>query len=696
MPVRKQNRDTSRSLATFLETAVRQDTGDESFIPVERLYEQFIASGMDYAGALSSGYSEGGLSLTVTAGIDWGKLIAPFGPFTLESTASGAGQRARRTLLVIQRQPQSPSPSDSFWCGQPICVMNLAGVHWQFKTKLNLTAEVGLPDSVKSALSAAAEIGPEEVALSLDASVSAEAGVSYDVSHLFCQDIQPKSYTSGRDAGLITYFDELVGEKEKGELKKAAAELLKTVGLQPAKSRGLFGTYMTDDLLVLLATIPAHSPQAPASQFYKKKLRQIQLQDKNRIKTDALAWLEQQAPTALTDPTVLPKLKTRWGTATTEGLILALQVAQKRGLKLPEKDDGGGKKDYIVLLNEIKEKTSPTTPTSLTDNLCFLRLWGHGGGGEVQVAAALKANIVVREKEKGGTLQASAGAGGSMKFTSYRYQTWSPNQVGPAPLVMTQDTTLTYREARLAAAGEVAIGSKKLLSKEGTLPYHMLTYRSAVAFWYATDRAGTVICSQGSGLCYGVSVQYSRLCRKLQNPKTSETYIQVLAAQLRVPPATLIEFINQAWFLDPTNPIILPNDTIILESAWAVSPGYTITLTQPAREPAPKAEELLKKMQLPRLVTNTTASPFTLQSICGRYRLADMATGGKTLFKLGFPDMDLPVKLGIQLQKVTEAGTNAVVDIDTWWVDTARRALSTTDPAEAYEGAVPHVALFHQ
>ena len=119
-------------------------------------------------------------------------------------------------------------------------------------------------------------------------------------------------------------------------------------------------------------------------------------------------------------------------------------------------------------------------------------------------------------------------------------------------------------------------------------------------------------------------------------------------------------------------------------------------MTQPAREPAPKAEELLKKMQLPRLVTNTTASPFTLQSICGRYRLADMATGGKTLFKLGFPDMDLPVKLGIQLQKVTEAGTNAVVDIDTWWVDTARRALSTTDPAEAYEGAVPHVALFHQ
>lgn len=149
MPVRKQNRDTSRSLATFLETAVRQDTGDESFIPVERLYEQFIASGMDYAGALSSGYSEGGLSLTVTAGIDWGKLIAPFGPFTLESTASGAGQRARRTLLVIQRQPQSPSPSDSFWCGQPICVMNLAGVHWQFKTKLNLTAEVGLPDNIK-------------------------------------------------------------------------------------------------------------------------------------------------------------------------------------------------------------------------------------------------------------------------------------------------------------------------------------------------------------------------------------------------------------------------------------------------------------------------------------------------------------------------------------------------------------------
>ena len=177
MPVRKQNKDTSRSLATFLEVAVRQDSGDESFIPVERLYEQFIASGMEYAGALSCGYSEGGISLMVTAGIDWGKLIAPFGPFTLESTASGAGQRARRTFLVIQRQPQSPSPSDPFWCGQPISVMNLTGVHWHFQAKLNLTAEVGLPDDVKNALSVATETGPEEVALSLDASVGAAAGV---------------------------------------------------------------------------------------------------------------------------------------------------------------------------------------------------------------------------------------------------------------------------------------------------------------------------------------------------------------------------------------------------------------------------------------------------------------------------------------------------------------------------------------
>lgn len=696
MPVLKQNKDTSRSLATFLEAAARQESGDESFIPVERLYEQFIASGMDYAGALSCGYSEGGISLTVTAGVDWGKLIAPFGPFTLESSASGAGQRARRTFLVIQRQPQSPSPSDPFWCGQPICVMNLSGVHWHFQAKLNLSAEVGLPDDVKSALSVASEIGPEEVALSLDASVGAEAGAYYEVDHLICADVQPKAYVSGRDAGLVAYFDELVGEKEKGELKKAAADLLKTAGLQPAKSRGLFGAYMTDDLLALLATIPARSPHALASQYYQKKLQKIQLQDKARIKTDALAWLEQQAPSALADPTVAARLKTRWGTATTDGLVLALQVAQRQGKKIPEKEDAGSKRDYIALLQDIRDKANPIPPVGLTDHLCFLRLWGHGGGGEVQVAAALKANIVVREKEKGGTLTASAGAGGSLKFTSYRYQTWSPNQIGPSPLVMTQDTTLTYREARLAAAGEVTVGGKKLLSKEGTLPYHMLTYRSAIAFWYATDRAGTVACSQGSGLCFGVSVQYSRLCRKLQNPQTSEPYIRTLAAQLRVPPTTLIEFINQAWFLDPANPIILPNDTIILESAWAVSPGYTITLNQPTGEPAPKVEELLKKMQLPRLVTSTTASPFTLQAICGRYRLADMATGGKTLFKLGFPEVGLPVKLGIRLQKVTEAGANAVVDIDTWWVDSARRALATTDPAEAYEGAVPHVALFHQ
>lgn len=689
MPVLKQGKETSRSLAHFLEAAVRQERGDESFIPVAQLYEQFIASGMDYAGACSSGYSEGGINLTLTAGVDWGHLIAPLGPFTLESQASGSGQRARRLLLVIQRQSQAPDPS--FWSAQPICVMSLSGVHWHFHARLNLTAELSLPAGVQKALKVAREIGPEEVALSLDASIGADASVAYEVSYLSCQELQPHWYPSGRDAALVAYFDEVVGERGKGELKKSAADLLKRLGLQPARSRGLFGTYMTDDLVALLEMVPATSPHTHAAAFYRTRLLALRHQEKKRIKAEALAWLEEQASMTLTDPHVAPRLRSGWGRVTTEGLILALETARDQGMQLPTRDN----QDYLTLLRQLKEEP-PSPPPGPLASLCFLRLWGQRGSGDVQAAATLNANVTVREKEQGATLTAGAEARGALKFTSYRYQNWAANQLGVAPLVMTQDTTLTYREARLKVSGEVRVGGKERLSRDGTLPYRMLTYRSAVAFWLASDRPGTVTALAGSGLCYGLSLQYSRLCRKLQTSQASELYIQVIAAQLRVPPETLLAFVNQAWFLDPQNPVILPNDTIILESAWALQPGTSLTVSQPSNESAPRVEDLLKRLTLSAPITAPVHPPFTLQAITGRYRLADMASGSKTLFKLGFPEVGLPFKLGIQLQRVTEAGASALIDIDTWWVDTARRSLAINDPAAAYEGAVPHVVLFHQ
>jgi hypothetical protein len=88
-------------------------------------------------------------------------------------------------------------------------------------------------------------------------------------------------------------------------------------------------------------------------------------------------------------------------------------------------------------------------------------------------------------------------------------------------------------------------------------------------------------------------------------------------------------------------------------------------------------------------IAKTKGSNVTLQSITARYRIADLADTGRSLFRLGFK---VVAKLNIELRKVEEAGLDAVVDLDTWWTDPAWRHRTT----DAYEEAVPRVSLLHQ
>jgi hypothetical protein len=150
---------------------------------------------------------------------------------------------------------------------------------------------------------------------------------------------------------------------------------------------------------------------------------------------------------------------------------------------------------------------------------------------------------------------------------------------------------------------------------------------------------------------------------------------------------------------------MFPTGAILLESAWAAPPEFKITL-EPKTVDGITAWSVLKD-QMSGAVTHEGYSHhgFKLQSITARYRIADLADESKDLFKLGF---SLGAGANIELRKVDQAGLDAVVEIDTYWLDPEYALLAgqagdaqekdrfIVPPAEAYETAVPRVVLLHQ
>ena len=291
------------------------------------------------------------------------------------------------------------------------------------------------------------------------------------------------------------------------------------------------------------------------------------------------------------------------------------------------------------------------------------------------------ANITVGGSAKGG-----------IKYTSYRYQTWSENSLNlNQPLVITQDTVIKYRQILLDAKAEAGIGEHSR-SAEASYAYNMMTYKSAVAFWLYASGGAHVSGETGTGISFGVSVQFSRLLKHGASVNVTSPFIQSLAYKLCVPPHRLVEFIQQAAFIRENWDF--PTGTILLESAWAAPHGYAIPM-----DGGKISDDMLKNMRAAANLdlhkstweSQLHASPWTLQSLTARYRIADLLEDSRDLFKLG---VSVVVSLDINLQKVEKAGVNGIVDIDTYWFDPDLK--STPNILDAYLKAVPRVALFHQ
>ncbi|MBP6473175.1 MAG: hypothetical protein KBE23_13855 [Chloroflexi bacterium] len=638
-------KNSTDSLVLLLKRRVRenQKADQASLVAPYDLFLEFVKSDMAYLGALSSGYGECGKEVHASPSINFGELVAPAG-IDLKVGGKIGGASGSQALIVLHVHPKSMA---GFSAAAPICLMKLDGKRRTATASISGKAGIGLPESVTSVASAA---GIETLALSLEA--KGEASLSGEYMSLI--DEAPRWFSGPLDSDLKKFFSLALGSGSKGDLKQEVADWLVQkcgVPLEGASTRegswqGWVGPKLTQHFDLL--KFDPKNPKKGAKNWRTENLLEIlnYLQD---------YYADEQAVKKLEEKKIsVPPLKER---------VLILT--------------------YINLLDQPARE-----PEALKDSpynsLCFVSLWGHTRDGSTSIQAEARLG---KKVDAGAEAQAT----GYLKHTAYRFQTWTPAKNFKGNMIMTQDTVIDYRMVQKSAEAHL-----KKPEKEKPLVYNMMTYRSAVVFWRypeKTEDINTVFRASetNSGVCFGVSVQALKLreCVLAASALSSEQEILLdsLSAQLRMTTDQLKTCLSESWVFDREFKPDFPTEIILLESSFTTEPSLTADIVAPQKNQSPYQ---IKNGFLDEMVARTR----TLQAVRIRYRIADLAENKQTLFKLGDSDSSP----GIQLNSVTRAGSEGVVDIDTQWMTPyLKDQLSESpDPSKASRQAIPPVALLHQ
>ena len=645
-------KNSTDSLVLLLKRRVRenQKADQATLVAPYDLFLEFVKSDMAYLGALSSGYGECSKEVYASTSINFGELVAPAG-IDLEVGGDIAGASGSQALIVLHVHPKS---MPGFSAAAPICLMKLDGKRRTAKASISGKAAVGLPDSVTSAASAA---GVETLALSLEA--KGEASLSGEYMSLI--DEAPRWFSGPLDSDLKKFFLLALGSGSKGDLKQEVADwLVKKCGVPLEGNLANGGTWqdwkgpkLTQHFDLLKLDIK--NPKKGAKNWKTENLLEV-------LKYLQTYYADEQAVKKLEERKIsVPPLKER--------------------VLLPT---------YINFLEQpTREPDAPYN--SPYNNLCFVSLWGHGKDGSTSIQAEARLG---KKVDAGAEAQAT----GYLKHTAYRFQTWTPAKNFKGNMIMTQDTVIDYRMVQKSAEAHL-----KKPEKEAEKPsvYNMMTYRSAVVFWRYPEKTEDITTvfrasETNSGVCFGVSVQALKLreCVLAANALSSEQKILLdsLSAQLRMTTDQLKTCLTESWVFDREFNPDFPTEVILLESSFTTDP-LTAVILAPQNNPSPYQ---IKKGFLDDMVTRTR----TLQAVRIRYRIADLAENKQTLFKLGIPEKLHGVSdlsLGIQLNSITRAGCEGVVDIDTQWMNQYLDQLGESpDPSKASRRGIPPVALLHQ
>jgi len=355
----------------------------------------------------------------------------------------------------------------------------------------------------------------------------------------------------------------------------------------------------------------------------------------------------------------------------------------------------------------------------------FLLVSSHAVDGKADASIKATANIKFKGLGKADAeASASANLTGAYKHSVSRFQTFVRTASG-IPVFTSYDTKIRYTTFNFngklnVSANAQAEFAEEFASKKGKgwdlvdkekkyAPTHLnrMRYRSSVVVWIKPHgTTGNAQLLAGTGLIYGESFVVKSLRKIYKRSKDkgfkaeTDKYIVMIADTLRITPAELWEFFKVAevegHIIDSAFPM-KESASLLIEAGFRIKLDalpkpikFNVQSVGIHHVPVLDAETI---DNLDKLLDDR-AKYVELESIRLRYRKCDHEQQSKKLFNLGFKVGSADLR--IRLDKIEEAGSDAIVDLATVFVNEKLVEMHADKPADVYEKAVPPAILFCQ
>jgi|GEM_PF-4846597 len=602
--------------------------------------EEMLQVGLDLPGQCNAGWGRLGGGLNVEIGIDPGKVIG----LAAEVTVGVGGETTKDTLIVASVNSKQPGGVDiPETTGAPngqIALVSMRGRRWQGEAKAGVFIGV---------------------------SWKASAGVS----------------GTGGDSGTESSFDDDDGGDDSildTELLGASFEA--KAGLEASLGGKCEYMYLVD----------------PAPRFHKdgQSAREALRRTLQAGGTKALV------KTAACD--FINKYSSNFGKISYKGTFgghassAKILKALRKGIETTYANAPGGTTGLDMnahrVIDEAYDHIRAIVPFAekleATDD--FLSLTAP----EVSTSASLGGSVEGKVSSPVAGVSGSAGLALLKGETKHRWL-WYRYQRSAAPngrVLATDDTRVGYHlltgkigEVSGSLSSSLGTKSKKVEGDKALAEatVQRLSYESTVVFWQRpTDGSGKTRALPGSGQRFGTSLSMPGLMAFYKKPtgKSSNALIERLAANLRVTPQTLRDFLNDRMLKDTAESVASDDKLtgVVLESTWALQSTNCMVDVDDKGNLTKKLGNALKSQSF-------GDAPESLRL---RYRKSDEIDQGWK-FKIGFAAV--AVDWGIEFVRVNRLGSFGVVDLHTHWTDSTKNGLR--HPGQAYDGAVPGTALFY-